>query len=254
MARAERVLEQLGALMRGGYKLGKGDVKTAAQLVVQDEGVELADYFLRGAPRTSGRRQVLPKSVNQRRYLDAIEAHDIVFGIGALRDHVAVDRQRNELALFREAFERSNDAIFITDAATGRFIDFNAAASRWLQYTPEELRQLGPPDVVVQLGFLQRWADVADAVKASGSVIWPRTFRRKDGSDIPAEVGLTAITSGGRDLDRASDRRDSPIELPRFGVSRREDVEGKRVGAVRQRDGALGEGHGAGAVPHTRIA
>ena len=82
MARAERVLEQLSALMRGGYKLGKGDVKTAAQLVAQDDGVELADYFLRGAPRTSGRRQVLPKSVNQRRYLDAIEANDIVFGIG----------------------------------------------------------------------------------------------------------------------------------------------------------------------------
>jgi phosphate starvation-inducible PhoH-like protein len=82
VARAERVLEQLSALMRGGYKLGKGDVKTAAQLVAQDDGVELADYFLRGAPRTPGRRQVLPKSVNQRRYLDAIESNDIVFGIG----------------------------------------------------------------------------------------------------------------------------------------------------------------------------
>src|SRR5687768_12355088 len=80
--RAERVLDQLAGLMRGGYRLAKGDVKTAAQLVVQDENVELADYFLRGAPKTSGKRQVLPKSVNQRRYLDAIEKHDIVFGIG----------------------------------------------------------------------------------------------------------------------------------------------------------------------------
>jgi phosphate starvation-inducible PhoH-like protein len=82
VARAERVLEQLGALMRGGYKLGKGDVKTAAQLVAQDESVELTEYFLRGGPRTAGRRQVLPKSVNQRRYLDSIEGNDIVFGIG----------------------------------------------------------------------------------------------------------------------------------------------------------------------------
>jgi phosphate starvation-inducible PhoH-like protein len=82
VARAERVLEQLAGLMRGGYKLGKGDVKTASQLVAQDETVELADYFLRGAARTSGKRQVMPKSVNQRRYLDAIEKHDIVFGIG----------------------------------------------------------------------------------------------------------------------------------------------------------------------------
>ena len=82
VSRAERVLEQLSGLLRGGYKIGKGDVKTAAQLVAQDEHVELADYFLRGAPRASGKRQVLPKSVNQRKYLDAIDKHDIVFGIG----------------------------------------------------------------------------------------------------------------------------------------------------------------------------
>jgi phosphate starvation-inducible PhoH-like protein len=82
VGRAERVLEQLAGLMRGGYKLGKGDMKTATQLVSQDENVELSDYFLRGAARTSGKKQVMPKSVNQRRYLDAIEKHDIVFGIG----------------------------------------------------------------------------------------------------------------------------------------------------------------------------
>ena len=82
VAKAERVVDQLTTLIRGGYKLAKGDVKTASQLFVQDENVDFADYFLRGAPRTSGKRQVLPKSVNQRRYLDAIEKHDIVLGIG----------------------------------------------------------------------------------------------------------------------------------------------------------------------------
>jgi phosphate starvation-inducible PhoH-like protein len=82
VSRTENVLEQLSALVRGGYRLGKGDVRTASQLVAQDEHVELADYFLRGAARPTGKRQVMPKSVNQRRYLDAIERHDIVFGIG----------------------------------------------------------------------------------------------------------------------------------------------------------------------------
>ena len=82
VARVEKVLEQLSTLMRGGYRLGKGDVKTAAQLVAQDDSVELAEYFLRSATKTSGKRQVVPKTVNQKRYLDAIEQHDIVFGIG----------------------------------------------------------------------------------------------------------------------------------------------------------------------------
>jgi phosphate starvation-inducible PhoH-like protein len=83
VARAEKVLDQLSSLMRGGYRLGKGDVRTAASLVAQDENVELAEYFLRSATKTAGgKRQVTPKTVNQKRYLDAIEAHDVVFGIG----------------------------------------------------------------------------------------------------------------------------------------------------------------------------
>jgi phosphate starvation-inducible PhoH-like protein len=82
VARAEKVLDQLSALVRGGYRLGKGDVRTAAQLVAQDDSVELSDYFLRSATKTSGKRQVVPKSVNQKKYLDAIEQYDIVFGIG----------------------------------------------------------------------------------------------------------------------------------------------------------------------------
>jgi phosphate starvation-inducible protein PhoH and related proteins len=82
VARAEKVLDQLAGLMRGGYRLAKGDVKTAAQLVSQDENVELSDYFLRSATRSAGKRQVVPKSVTQKRYLEAIEQHDIVFGIG----------------------------------------------------------------------------------------------------------------------------------------------------------------------------
>lgn len=82
VGRAQKVLDQLSMLMRGGYRLAKGDVRTAAQLVAQDEDVELADYFLRATTKTSGARQVAPKSLTQKRYLDAIDQHDIVFGIG----------------------------------------------------------------------------------------------------------------------------------------------------------------------------
>ena len=82
VAKVERTVTQLSSLLREGYRVSNGDVKTAAQLVSQDEDVELRDYFLKGAAKAAGRRQVAPKSLNQRRYLDAIEAHDIVFGVG----------------------------------------------------------------------------------------------------------------------------------------------------------------------------
>ncbi|HEX5214154.1 MAG TPA: PhoH family protein [Vicinamibacterales bacterium] len=82
VGRAERVFAQLAALLREGYRFARGDVRTAAQLIAQNGGVELQDYFLKGAPRAAGRKQVTPKSVMQRRYLEAIDQYDIVFGVG----------------------------------------------------------------------------------------------------------------------------------------------------------------------------
>ena len=80
--RAQHIFEQLRALMDAGYTLANGDVKTAAQLLVKDADVDLRDYFLKGGLRQGTRRRVNPKSVNQRKYLDAIEQFDIVFGVG----------------------------------------------------------------------------------------------------------------------------------------------------------------------------
>ena len=80
--RAQLIFDQLRMLMDEGYTLANGDVKTAAQLLVENADVDLRDYFLKGGPRQGTRRRVNPKSVNQRKYLDAIEQFDIVFGVG----------------------------------------------------------------------------------------------------------------------------------------------------------------------------
>ena len=80
--RAARIFDQLVTLMAAGYTLSNGDVKTAAQLVMDDPSVDLRDYFLKGGQRQGTRKRINPKSVNQRKYLDAIEEFDIVFGVG----------------------------------------------------------------------------------------------------------------------------------------------------------------------------
>jgi len=82
LERVDRVVGQLSSLMRDGYKLSNTDVKTASDLVAQDTSVDLRDYFLKGSLTAAGKRRIAPKTVNQRRYLDAIDQHDIVFGIG----------------------------------------------------------------------------------------------------------------------------------------------------------------------------
>jgi phosphate starvation-inducible PhoH-like protein len=82
-ARVARLMEQLGGLIDEGHSISDRDVKTAAQLIADDADVDLRDHFLKdGQLRTAGKRRIAAKSANQRRYLDAIDQHDIVFGIG----------------------------------------------------------------------------------------------------------------------------------------------------------------------------
>ena len=82
-AKVARLVEQLGQLIDQGHSISDRDVKTAAQLVADDAAVDLRDHFLKdGQIRTAGKRRMAAKAANQRRYLEAIDQHDIVFGIG----------------------------------------------------------------------------------------------------------------------------------------------------------------------------
>jgi phosphate starvation-inducible PhoH-like protein len=80
--RAAVLLEQLGALVDEGYSFHNGEVRTAAELLAGNADIDLREYFLRAGQRQGTRRRIHPKSVNQRKYLDLIEQHDIVFGVG----------------------------------------------------------------------------------------------------------------------------------------------------------------------------
>jgi phosphate starvation-inducible PhoH-like protein len=75
------VFEQLAALMKDGYSVSAGDVRLAAELLMRDGGTRLRDYLMKSAVR-GGKKVVVPRSLNQRVYLEQIETHDMVFGIG----------------------------------------------------------------------------------------------------------------------------------------------------------------------------
>jgi phosphate starvation-inducible protein PhoH and related proteins len=82
-ARVAQLVEQLSGLIEQGHNISVRDVKTATQLLADDPNVDLREHFLKGGQlRQAGKRRITAKSANQRKYLDAIEEHDIVFGIG----------------------------------------------------------------------------------------------------------------------------------------------------------------------------
>jgi len=82
VARAEQVFADYDHLQRSGHTFNNGDLGSMLRVLLADPKVTLRSLAEAGRQRAFGRRTVQPKSVNQRRYLEAIENHDMVFGIG----------------------------------------------------------------------------------------------------------------------------------------------------------------------------
>ena len=82
VSRAEEVFTDFDRLSRTGHDFAQGDLKAMLRVVVEDESTSLRGLVEAGKQRSFGKRQVQPKSMNQLRYLDAIENYDMVFGIG----------------------------------------------------------------------------------------------------------------------------------------------------------------------------
>ena len=82
VARAEQVFSDYESLQRSGFTFNNGDLNSMVRVLTTDPNATLRGLAEAGRQRSFGRRTVQPKSGNQRRYLDAIENHDMVFGIG----------------------------------------------------------------------------------------------------------------------------------------------------------------------------
>jgi phosphate starvation-inducible PhoH-like protein len=82
VARAEQVFADYDYLQHSGHTFNNGDLGSMLRVLLADPKTTLRGLAEAGRQRSLGRRTVQPKSVNQRRYLEAIESHDMVFGIG----------------------------------------------------------------------------------------------------------------------------------------------------------------------------
>src|SRR3954463_9348658 len=116
VARAEQVFTDYDQLQRGGHSFNNGDLNSMLRVLVADPKATLRGLVEAGRQRSFGRRTVQPKSSNQRRYLDAIETHDMVFGIGpagtgktylavAMAISALISKRVNRIILARPAVE-----------------------------------------------------------------------------------------------------------------------------------------------------
>src|SRR5579884_2802714 len=80
--RAAGILNDYAALMREGHQFNNGDLNSFLRVVTADSETTLRGLVESGKQRSFGKKVIAPKTIVQRRYVDAIERHDLVFGIG----------------------------------------------------------------------------------------------------------------------------------------------------------------------------
>src|SRR4051812_17975898 len=82
VSRVENILEDYNTLLKEGHVFNNGDLNSYLRVVTSDPDVSLRALVRSGKQRNFGKKILAPKTVNQRRYLEAIERNDLVFGIG----------------------------------------------------------------------------------------------------------------------------------------------------------------------------
>ena len=78
----EQILHDFGELFEQGNTFTDKELKDVFKQIAEDRAYSLKDHFQKARFNPSGKKSVAPKTANQRKYLDAIAANDLVFGIG----------------------------------------------------------------------------------------------------------------------------------------------------------------------------
>ena len=79
---AYRLIEQFLDLLLAGHTLTRWEIAHAAKMVSRGDARDLREFMLDTILVTARRRSIVPRSPNQKAYVDAIRSHDIVFGVG----------------------------------------------------------------------------------------------------------------------------------------------------------------------------
>src|SRR5689334_15108352 len=121
---AQRILEDFSDLFKEGKHFTDKELREAFAQIAEDRAFSLRDYFTKARFNPAGKKQVAPKSANQRKYLQAIQDNDVVFGIGvagtgktylavAMAVQALMQKQVKRIVLARPAVEAGEKLGFL---------------------------------------------------------------------------------------------------------------------------------------------
>ncbi len=79
---AVKIVEEYNHLTRHGRTLSAAEVKSLMRVATEEPHESPRGMFEHGRTRSFGKKQVTPKNASQKRYMEEIEKHDMMFGIG----------------------------------------------------------------------------------------------------------------------------------------------------------------------------
>ncbi len=98
-----------------------------------------------------------------------------------------------DLELFRDLINKTNDAIFVNDPRTGRFIFVNDKACTSLGYARPELLEMNVMDIETTFPDNFSWQTHVDNLRHRGSQILEGIHKRKDGATFPVEINVSYV-------------------------------------------------------------
>src|SRR3979409_286244 len=121
---AQGILQDFSELFREGRSFTDKELREAFAQIAEDRAFSLRDYFTKARFNPAGKKQVAPKSATQRKYIQAIQEQDVVFGIGvagtgktylavALAVQALMQKQVNRIVLARPAVEAGEKLGFL---------------------------------------------------------------------------------------------------------------------------------------------
>ena len=116
---------------------------------------------------------------------------------GVLLDITAQKQAQEALVQFRQVMDESNDAIFLIDPETSRYIDFNQRALDYLGYSRAELAQMGVIDIAPRVRDMEFWRERVRTINEMGGLVFETVYRRKNGTAFPVEASVRVIEHGG---------------------------------------------------------
>ena len=114
--RATQIVQDYNRLLREGHLFNNGALYDYLRVLLEDPSSTLLGLVHSGRQRHFGKKPIQPKSLNQQRYMEAIEDHDMVFGIGpggtgktylavAMAISALMSKKVNRIILSRPAIE-----------------------------------------------------------------------------------------------------------------------------------------------------